>query len=61
MLIFKEIDSTLLACVEMVVNTAYTKPHPIHMELGEGIVYFNVGLFSHFYSHNVVGLSVANY
>ena len=36
MLIFREIDSTLLACLEMVVNAAYTKPHPIHMEKGEG-------------------------
>ena len=39
MLIFREIDNTLLACLEMVVNTAYTKPHPIHEELGEGDVY----------------------
>lgn len=36
---------------------AYKKTRPIHKEKGEDIVYFNVGLFSHFYTHNVVGFA----
>ena len=50
----------MLACLEMLVNTPYTKHRPIHKELGEDLVYFNVGLFSHFYSHDIVGLAVVD-
>jgi hypothetical protein len=34
MLIFKEIDSTLLACLEMLVNysVAYARVYPAHMQ-----------------------------
>ena len=42
----------------MKTDIEHKKPRPIHKELGEDIVYFNVGLFSHFYSHDIVGLAV---